>query len=130
VTRAARLADCLLPDALAEGSATTTDRGPVGTGDLEDVTMAIEVRHEAAARGAALGLESTPEGRQALGTALLSACARIDGPLAFSHDVKVTAGAVQVTRTNDSTDLGHVLSDVAAFLARLPAGSALADALF
>jgi hypothetical protein len=39
-------------------------------------------------------------------------------------------GAVRLVREGDSPHLAHVLSDVAAFLARLPEGSALADALF
>jgi hypothetical protein len=128
--RAARLADSFLPDALAEGSATPPDRGPVGTGSPADVAAAIDARDEAKARAVARGLEADPAARDALGTALLAACARIDGHLAFSHDVKVTAATVRITRTHDSPDLAHVLSDVAAFLARLPEGCALADALF
>jgi hypothetical protein len=130
VETAPRLADAFLPDALAEGNATPPDRGPVGRGNPEDVVAAIDARDERRARSVARGLEADRTGRDALGRALITACARIDGHLAFSHDAKVVAAAVRLTRALDSPHLAHVLSDVAAFLARLPEGAELADALF
>jgi hypothetical protein len=127
---AARLADLFLLDALAEGGATYPGRGPARDGSPEDLIAAIGRRKETRARAIARGLEADPANRHALGDALLTACARIDGSLAFSHDVKVAAGTVRFARTSDSPHLDHVLSDVAAFLARLPKGDDLAAALF
>jgi len=127
---AATLADLFLVDALAEGCATPPGRGTVGSGTPADVIAAIGARQEDRARSIARGLEVDPAGRHALGDALLTACAHIDGPLAFSHDVKVTAATVRLSRTVESEHFAHILSDVAAFLSRLPSGSALSAALF
>jgi hypothetical protein len=124
-----RLAEQFLPDAIEEGRASPTDPGPVDEGDPETLlarlAASIDARDEATARAAARGLEARGDLR--LGTTLLTSCARIDGSLAFSHDVKVTAATVRLTGVPGPD---HVLSDVAAFLARLPVGNGIARALF
>lgn len=124
-----RLAELFLPDAIEEGRAVKTDPGPIADGSPEEllarVANAIEERNETEARASARGLEAIGDLR--LGTTLLTSCARIDGALAFSHDVKVTAAAVRLVGVPGP---GPVLSGVAAFLARLPAGNELARTLF
>jgi hypothetical protein len=124
-----RLAELFLPDAIEEGRAVPTDPGPVADGDaetlLERLAASIDARDEATARAAARGLEARGDLR--LGTALLTSCARVDGALAFSHDVKVTAAAVRLVGVPGPEP---ILSGVAAFLARLPEGNGIARALF
>jgi hypothetical protein len=124
------VAELFLADSLKlHGLGGEETAGPAD-GDPDRLLAAIRSRDPETARAEAAALAARPADHPALHRALLLGCSEIDGHLAFSHDVKVTAAAVRLHRESREPGIAGCLADVAAFLARLPAGAELADALF
>ena len=90
----------------------------VRAADPVDLERAIAARDPLLARSLALALLDSRSDRHVLGRSLLLACSRIDAGFGFSHDVKVTATAVRLSR--ERPEVAAVLPDVAGFLAGLP----------